>query len=71
MALAARGHTVPTIAALGKGQEPESNSGEARGRRGLGAAGLGWRPIDEAVIVVLLGFLIGIIAAAVVYFAKK
>jgi hypothetical protein len=46
----------------------ESAGGKARGRGGLGMAPKGWRPIHEAVIIALLGFLIGIIAAATLYY---
>jgi hypothetical protein len=53
------------FAALGEGQKPESASSQARGRRGLGPL---MRPISEAVIVVLLGLLVGGVAAAVLYF---
>ena len=46
--------------------KPESASGETRGRGGLGALMRG--PISEAVIIVILGFLMGGIPAAVVHF---
>jgi len=57
------------VAALGEGQEPESASGETRGRGGLGALMRG--PISEAVIIVALGFLIGGIAAAIIQFGVE
>jgi hypothetical protein len=57
------------VAALGEGQEPESASGETRGRGGLGALMRG--PIFEAVIIVALGFLIGGIAAAIIQFGVE
>jgi hypothetical protein len=56
-----------SLAALGEGQKSESASGEARGRGGLGA--LMRAPISEAIIIVILGFLIGGIAAAIIHFA--
>ena len=54
------------VAALGEGQEPESASGETRGRGGLGALMRG--PISEAVIIAALGFFIGGIAGAIIHF---
>ncbi|MFY9898176.1 MAG: hypothetical protein WAK67_10320 [Xanthobacteraceae bacterium] len=54
--------------AASEGQKSESAGGKARGRGGLGMAPKGWRPIHEAVIIALLGFLIGIIAAATLYY---
>ena len=49
-----------------EGQEPESASGKARGRRGLGTLMRG--PISEAIIIVALGFFIGGIAGAIIHF---
>jgi hypothetical protein len=54
------------VVALGEGQEPESASGETRGRRGSGALMRG--PISEAIIIVALGFFIGGIAGAIIHF---
>ena len=54
------------VAALGEGQEPESASGETRGRGGSGALMRG--PISEAVIIAALGFFIGGIAGAIIHF---
>jgi hypothetical protein len=58
---------VGPVAALGESQKSECASGEARGRGRLGPLKMRG-PISEAVIIVVIGFLIGGVAAAIIHF---
>jgi hypothetical protein len=55
------------LGTLGEGQKSERAGGQARGRGRLGPLKMRG-PISEAVIIVVIGFLIGGVAAAIIHF---